>query len=38
MNLNQITITSLNIEKSIVFYKALALNLIEDALSNYVRF
>ncbi|OEJ98891.1 bleomycin resistance protein [Flavivirga aquatica] len=38
MNLNQITIPSLNVEKSTKFYKILGLHLIVDALLRYVRF
>jgi len=38
MNLNQITIPSLNVEKATEFYKTLGLNLIVDAQPNYVRF
>lgn len=38
MNLNQITIPSLNVEKATQFYKTLGLNLIVDALPRYVRF
>lgn len=38
MNLNQITIPSLNVEKATVFYKTLGLNLIVEALPKYVRF
>ena len=38
MNLNQITIPSLNVEKSIAFYKTLGLHLIVDAIPNYARF
>ena len=38
MNLNQITIPSLNVEKATEFYKTLGLNLIVDALPRYVRF
>jgi len=38
MNLNQVTISSLDVEKSTVFYKTLGLNLIVDALPRYVRF
>jgi len=38
MNLNQITIPSLNVEKATAFYKALGLRLIVDALPDYVRF
>ncbi|WP_136479868.1 VOC family protein [Cognatitamlana onchidii] len=38
MNLNQITVPSLNIEKATEFYKKLGLLLIVDALPRYVRF
>lgn len=38
MNLNQITIPSLDVKKALEFYKTLGLNLIVDALPNYVRF
>jgi len=38
MNLNQITIPSLNVEKATEFYKLLGLKLIVDALPKYVRF
>lgn len=38
MNLNQITIPSLDLEKSVVFYKTLGLYLIVDALPRYARF
>ena len=38
MNLNQITIPSLNVEKAVEFYKTLGLRLIVDALPRYVRF
>jgi len=38
MNLNQITIPSLDVEKATVFYKTLGLKLIVDALPRYVRF
>lgn len=38
MNLNQVTISSLNVEKASVFYKKLGLELIVDALPRYVRF
>jgi catechol 2,3-dioxygenase-like lactoylglutathione lyase family enzyme len=38
MNLNQITIPSLNVEKAVVFYKTLGLHLIVDAIPRYVRF
>nr|WP_321244455.1 VOC family protein [uncultured Psychroserpens sp.] len=37
MNLNQITIPSLDVKKALEFYKTLGLNLIVDALPNYVR-
>ena len=38
MNLNQITIASADVAKSVVFYKTLGLNLIVDASPRYVRF
>lgn len=38
MNLNQITIPSLNVERAVEFYKTLGLRLIVDALPRYVRF
>lgn len=38
MNLNQITIPSLDVAKATEFYKTLGLNLIVDALPRYVRF
>jgi catechol 2,3-dioxygenase-like lactoylglutathione lyase family enzyme len=38
MNLNQITIPSLDLEKSVAFYKTLGLHLIVDALPSYARF
>jgi len=38
MNLNQITIPSLDVEKATAFYKLLGLKLIVDALPRYVRF
>ena len=38
MNLNQITIPSLNVEKATEFYNTLGLKLIVDALPRYVRF
>ena len=38
MNLNQITIASVDVEKSVAFYKTLGLTLIVDALPGYVRF
>lgn len=38
MNLNQITIPSLAVEKSIAFYTLLGLELIVKALPNYARF
>jgi catechol 2,3-dioxygenase-like lactoylglutathione lyase family enzyme len=38
MNLNQITIPSLDVEKATAFYKTLGLKLIVDAMPRYVRF
>lgn len=38
MNLNQITIPSVDLEKAIPFYKKLGLHLIVEALPNYARF
>ena len=38
MNLNQVTIPVLNVEKSIEFYKDLGLKLIVKALPHYARF
>ena len=38
MNLNQITIPSLNLNKSIPFYEKLGLKLIVKSLPNYARF
>jgi len=38
MNLNQITIPSLDVKKATAFYKTLGLKLIVDALPRYVRF
>ena len=38
MNLNQITISSIAVEKAVVFYKKLGLRHIVDALPRYVRF
>lgn len=38
MNLNQITIPSIDVAKSTEFYKLLGLHLIVDALPRYVRF
>jgi predicted enzyme related to lactoylglutathione lyase len=38
MNLNQITVPSLDLTKSIPFYKKSGLNLIVKALPNYARF
>jgi predicted enzyme related to lactoylglutathione lyase len=38
MNLNQITIPSLNVENSIPFYQTLGLKLIVKALPHYARF
>lgn len=37
MNLNQVTISSLDVKKSTEFYKTLGLKLIVDALPRYVR-
>jgi len=38
MNLNQVTVPSSNVEKSMEFYKTLGLKLIVEALPRYVRF
>lgn len=38
MNLNQVTVPSLNVEKSVAFYKALGLKLIVFTHSKYARF
>lgn len=38
MNLNQVTIPSLNVEQSILFYQTLGLKLIVKALPHYARF
>lgn len=38
MNLNQITVPSLELEKSIQFYKTLGLKLIVESLPHYARF
>ncbi len=38
MNLNQITIPSIDVSKATEFYKTLGLHLIVDALPRYVRF
>ncbi|SIQ33183.1 VOC family protein [Maribacter ulvicola] len=38
MNLNQVTVPSLNVTKSISFYKKLGLQLIVKSLPNYARF
>ena len=38
MNLNQITVPSLDVEKAIVFYQKLGLYLIVEALPHYARF
>ena len=38
MNLNQITVPSLDLSKSILFYKKIGLNLIVESLPNYARF
>jgi len=38
MNLNQVTVPSIDVAKSITFYKKLGLNLIVKALPHYARF
>jgi catechol 2,3-dioxygenase-like lactoylglutathione lyase family enzyme len=38
MNLNQVTVPSLDVERATEFYKLLGLKLIVDALPKYVRF
>lgn len=38
MNLNQITVPSINVEKAVAFYEKLGLQLIVKALPNYARF
>lgn len=38
MNLNQVTIPSINLEKATIFYQKLGLKLIVDARPRYVRF
>ncbi|WP_108869166.1 VOC family protein [Aquimarina aquimarini] len=38
MNLNQITVPSLDVSKSIIFYKKLGLHLIVESLPHYARF
>ncbi|NJX14349.1 VOC family protein [Tamlana crocina] len=38
MNLNQVTIPSKNLEKSVAFYTALGLRLIVESMPRYVRF
>ena len=38
MNLNQITIPSLDLEKSVLFYQKLGLRLIVDSVPRYARF
>ena len=38
MNLNQVTVPSLDLNKSVPFYQKLGLELIVDALPNYARF
>ncbi|MBP6302376.1 MAG: VOC family protein [Bacteroidia bacterium] len=38
MNLNQITVPSIDLEKSIAFYQKLGLNLIVKSLPHYARF
>lgn len=38
MNLNQVTIPSIDLEKSVAFYKTLGLELIVDSVPRYARF
>ena len=38
MNLNQVTVPSLNVERAIVFYQTLGLKLIVNAVPRYARF
>ncbi len=38
MNLNQLTVPSKDLKKSLVFYQKLGLRLLVDALPNYLRF
>lgn len=38
MNLNQVTVPSVDVQRSIIFYKKLGLNLIVQALPHYARF
>ena len=38
MNLNQVTIPSVDLEKSVAFYKTLGLQLIVDSVPRYARF
>ena len=38
MNLNQVTVPSIDLSRSVSFYKKLGLTLIVDALPNYARF
>jgi len=38
MNLNQITVPAIDVEKAIIFYKKLGLRLIVEALPHYARF
>jgi len=38
MNLNQVTIPSLDLSKAVVFYEKLGLKLIVEALPDYARF
>ena len=38
MNLNQVTVPSVDVQRSIIFYKKLGLNLIVEALPHYARF
>ncbi len=38
MNLNQVTIPSINVEKAVTFYQTLGLRLIVDSIPRYARF
>jgi len=38
MNLNQVTVPSIDLEKSVTFYKTLGLQLIADSIPRYARF
>jgi catechol 2,3-dioxygenase-like lactoylglutathione lyase family enzyme len=38
MNLNQVTVPSIDLEKSVTFYKTLGLQLIVDSIPRYARF